>query len=194
MPWIHTIKNGCLGVDINAKSIDVIYIKPDGNPGLDCKRKQMKFSFYLDDRWTTGQRKAHLRDIASYIVKLAESLNCAISLESLDFSVKKSKMRNSGSKKYNRMLSGFAYDGIRCALLSLPEDRVKANSGSWRTILNLLRKQKVSRHDQFQMHTVEEVLKSSLKSKRGSANGGGKSRKRKGGKTTSEPEKNKNSG
>ena len=227
VPILHTKKNGCIGVDLNAKSVDVIYIKRDGNPGVDFNGRQIKFSFPLKDEWTSGQRKARLRDIAAQLVTLAESLNCAISLENLDFSVKKSKLRNSGSKKYNRMLSGLVYDGIRCAvlsraekrgvqvefvypgftscigcfkyqqkyglnsafsaamviarialghkervprnfssLLSLPEEREKASSGTWRKLYNLLKKNKVSRHDQFQMSTVKEVLISSLKPNR----------------------------
>lgn len=248
VPWVHTERNGSIGVDINAKSIDVIYIKPDGNPGTNSSGKFIKFSFELKDEWTTGQRKAKLRDIAARIVTLAECLNCGISLEILDFSVKKSRLRNSGSKKYNRMLSGLVYDGIRSAilcraekqgvqvdfvypmntsligcikyqqkyglnsafsaamvvarislghkeripsffrnLLYLPVDRVKAGSGEWKTIYKLFQKHYISRHSQFQMSTVEEVLKSSLKPKRRTSNKR-KSRTSKGGKTTSEPD------
>jgi hypothetical protein len=32
IPTVTSMRNGCLGIDLNAKTIDVIYIKPDGNP------------------------------------------------------------------------------------------------------------------------------------------------------------------
>ena len=80
-------------------------------------------SFALDDNWSTGQRKAHLRDIAAEIVTLAELFGCAIACENLDFSHKKASMRHSGSQKYNRMLSGLVYDGLRSALVARAEKR-----------------------------------------------------------------------
>lgn len=247
VPTIHTRLNGCIGVDINAKSIDIIYIKPDGNPGKDSAGNTIKFSFELKDTWTGGQRKARLRGYASEIVTLAESLECAISLEALDFCFKKARLRNSGSKKYNRMLTGLAYDGIRAAvlnraekhgvfvhfvnpghtstigclkyqqkyglnsaysaamviarialghkervpknirtLLDLPADRVRAASGEWRKVHFLFCKNKISRHSQFDLITVEEVLKSSLKPKSRKPKKQ-KASRCKGGKTTSEP-------
>ncbi|MEM6753837.1 MAG: IS200/IS605 family accessory protein TnpB-related protein, partial [Cyanobacteria bacterium P01_C01_bin.38] len=121
VPTFHTSKNGCIGVDINAPSLDILYVKPDGNPGKDSQGNIIKFSLLLKDTWTEGQRNARLRDIAAFVVKLAETLRCSIALEGLDFSAKKATMRNSGSKKYNRMLCGLAYDGIRKAILNRAE-------------------------------------------------------------------------
>lgn len=137
VPWQHKIENGCLGIDFNAESLDVIYVKNDGNPfslkgvetevSLPSSRheniqkiqgKFVMFSFPLNPYWTSGQRKAALRDIAADIVYLAQLFNCGIAAEGLDFGVKKSQMRHSGSKKYNRMLSGLVYDGFRVALMS----------------------------------------------------------------------------
>lgn len=168
-----------------------------------------------------------LRDIAAQIVCLAESLKCAIGLENLDFSKKKTSLRNSSSKKYNRMLSGLAYDGLRCAIVSraekfgvqiifinpaltsvisclkyqqiyglnsafsaamvidrkalglkeripqflrkqvsLPVDRLKAGGGDWWKVNKLLRECKISRHAQFRLSIVFEVLKNSLQPKK----------------------------
>ncbi|MEL6166560.1 MAG: IS200/IS605 family accessory protein TnpB-related protein, partial [Cyanobacteria bacterium J06628_3] len=80
--------------------------------------KFVMFSFPLSPYWTSGQRKAALRDIAADIVYLAQLFNCGLAAEGLDFAVKKSQMRHSGSSKHNRMLSGLAYDGFRTALMS----------------------------------------------------------------------------
>ena len=45
-----------------------------------------------------------MRDIVCEVVRLAESLGCAIAIESLDFSKKKAAMSEE-SKLYNEMLS-----------------------------------------------------------------------------------------
>ena len=116
-PMLHTKKNGVLGIDQNANSIDVTYVKPDGNLGTHNGHRVI-FSFPVLDTWTTGQRKAALRDIAAQIVTVAELLGCAVALENLDFTKKKAALRNSGSKRYNKMLSGLVYDGFRTALHS----------------------------------------------------------------------------
>ena len=120
VPTVHTEKNGCLGIDFNAESIDVIYIKRDGNPGLKDGQKILA-SYPINDHWSTGQRKSHLRNISASIVSLAERNECAIGIENLDFSQKKAAMRHRGDKKYNRMLSGLVYDGLRAALVSRAE-------------------------------------------------------------------------
>jgi len=112
IPTVTSIRNGCLGIDLNAKTIDVIYIKPDGNPDRSFKG----FSFPIPTG-STGQVKSQLGDIVKEIVILASSLNCWIACENLDFTRKKASLRHSGSKTYNRMLSGFIYDGFRSALL-----------------------------------------------------------------------------
>lgn len=122
IPWIHIFENGALGIDQNANTIDVVYVKPDGNLGTHNGRRVI-FSFRVLDTWTTGQRKAALRDIAAQIVTVAEQLGCAITLENLDFLKKKAGLRNSGSKRYNRMLSGLVYDGFRTALHSRCDKR-----------------------------------------------------------------------
>lgn len=122
VPTVHTEKNGCLGIDFNAQTIDVIYIKPDGNPGV-LDGQKIIASYSLNENWTTGQRKADLRNISASIVTLAEQNQCAIGIENLDFSQKKAAMRHRGSKKYNRMLSGLVYDGLRAAIVSRAEKR-----------------------------------------------------------------------
>ncbi len=115
VPRISSTKNGCLGIDLNAETIDVIYIKRDGNP-LRENGKQVVLTWKIPTG-TTGQNEAILRDIVCEIVKLAEIYQCPIACENLDFSIKKSQLRHSGSKRYNRMLSGFIYDKFRSFLV-----------------------------------------------------------------------------
>jgi IS605 OrfB family transposase len=112
VPTISTLQNGCIGIDLNAETIDVIYIKRDGNP----ERCRNAISFPIPTG-TTGQKEAKLRDIVCEIVKLSEIYQCPIACENLDFSTKKNQLRHSGSKEYNRILSGFIYDKFRSYLV-----------------------------------------------------------------------------
>jgi IS605 OrfB family transposase len=111
VPWIHTKKNGCIGLDFNKDNISATYVKPDGNMGY-CT----EFPFGWKDK-TTGQRQAMMRDIVVEIVRLAESYGCAIAIESLDFSKKKAKMSEE-SKLYNEMLSNLSTALFRTTLES----------------------------------------------------------------------------
>lgn len=119
VPYLSSVKNGCLGIDLNAETIDVVYVKRDGN--LESKEKvrisspnegrYTLFSFAIPTG-TSGQVAAKLRDIVVEIVRIAESYQCPIACENLDFSKKKAQLRHR-SKRYNRMLSGFIYDKFR---------------------------------------------------------------------------------
>ncbi len=62
-------------------------------------------------------KKCNIIDIVCDIVKLAELYQCPIACENLDFTTKKNQLRHSGSKAYNRMLSGFIYDQFRSYLV-----------------------------------------------------------------------------
>ncbi|MDB9423334.1 hypothetical protein [Microcystis aeruginosa] len=54
------------------------------------------------------------------IVSIAQSYQCPIACENLDFSKKKASIRHC-SKGYNRMLSGFIYDKFRAFLVARAE-------------------------------------------------------------------------
>lgn len=116
VPTQTNIKNGCVGIDLNAESIDIVYVKRDGNKADIIKSYPLP-SFGM----TTGAKVAYLRDICVDIVRIAEELKCPIACENLDFSAKKSQLRHSGSKSYNRMLSGFVYDKFRTFLVARAE-------------------------------------------------------------------------
>ncbi|MGB3510120.1 MAG: IS200/IS605 family accessory protein TnpB-related protein [Microcoleaceae cyanobacterium] len=111
IPVVHTRKNGCIGIDFNADSISVTYVKWDGN---------IEYLEEMPYKWknqTTGQRLASMRNTVSEIVKLAEFFECAIAIESLDFSKKKSQMSSEG-KVYNEMLSNLSTGMFRETILS----------------------------------------------------------------------------
>ncbi len=111
IPVVHTRKNGCIGIDFNAEEISVAYVKWDGN---------IEYLEEIPYQWknkTTGQRQATMRNIVATIVKLADFFECAIAIESLDFSKKKAKM-SSESKVYNEMLSNLSTGMFREAILS----------------------------------------------------------------------------
>ncbi|NJL10817.1 MAG: IS200/IS605 family element transposase accessory protein TnpB [Calothrix sp. SM1_7_51] len=86
-------------------------MKKDGN----IKKQVIKS--YSIPYGSTGQVEAKLRDLVNEIVKLAIKYECSISIENLDFTQKKSILRHFGSKKYNRMLSGFVYSKFRQILV-----------------------------------------------------------------------------
>lgn len=111
IPIVHSIKNGCLGIDFNAETLSLTYVKPDGN---------ITWCQDLPYQWkglSSGQRAAMMRDLVCQIVKIAESLSCAIAIESLDFSKKKAGMSEE-SKLYNEMLSNLAIAVFRDAIQS----------------------------------------------------------------------------
>ena len=109
VPTISSKKNGCLGIDFNANSIDWAQIKPDGNIA-DSGTIPFKFQGL-----STGQRQAQIRDAVSKVIKIASKYCCPIAIESLDFSKKKASMSEE-STIYNSMLSSLSYGMFRDSL------------------------------------------------------------------------------
>ncbi|MDY7009123.1 MAG: transposase, partial [Cyanobacteriota bacterium] len=112
IPVVHTIKNGCIGIDFNADSISVTYVKWDGNI------EYLKEIPYKWKNQTTGQRLASMRNIVCQVVFLAEFFECAIAIESLDFTKKKAIARSEEGKVYNEMLVLLSTGMFREAILS----------------------------------------------------------------------------
>lgn len=119
VPEIPTLtqNNGTLGIDLNAKTIDVVYVLSNGNI-----KKSLVKSFSIPVG-TTGKVNAQLRNIVNDIVGVASQIGCSISIENLDFKDKKAALRHSSSKKYNRMLSGFIYSKFREFLVVCSEKK-----------------------------------------------------------------------
>ena len=118
VPTISSKKNGCLGIDLNANSIDLVYVKPDGN--LHSVEGKFTTGNWAIPTGSQGQVNAKLRDIVVEIVRMAVEYECPIAIEDLDFGKKKATMRHQ-SKSYNRMLSGFIYDKFRAGLMARAE-------------------------------------------------------------------------
>jgi IS605 OrfB family transposase len=118
VPYISSLKNGCLGIDLNAQSIDIVYVKRDGN--LESVGGNFTLCSFPIPTGTSGQVAAKLRDIVAEIVSIAQTYQCPLACENLDFSQKKASMRHC-SKGYNRMLSGFIYDKFRAFLVARAE-------------------------------------------------------------------------
>lgn len=111
VPLVHTRKKGCIGIDFNKNHISIAHVKPDGNISY---VQEMPFEW---KRLTSGQRQDRMRDLVCEVVLLAESLGCAIAIESLDFSKKKASMSEE-SKLYNEMLSNLSTSLFRTSLES----------------------------------------------------------------------------
>lgn len=96
---------GCIGIDINPKSIGYAVVDRDGNLVV---KGRLPFDVSSKRR---GQTLAIIADVCNSLVNLAKSFEMPICFEDLDFSVKKSQLRERG-RKYARMLSNFAYSRL----------------------------------------------------------------------------------
>ncbi len=102
---------GCIGVDLNPGVIGWTKVYKDGN--LEASG-QIPLNLHSK---SSNQSEAILSDIAARLVSIAESYQCPIVIENLDFTAKKSQLRERG-RKYARMLSGFAYSKWQEVLLA----------------------------------------------------------------------------
>lgn len=93
---------GCIGIDINPKSIGYAVVDHDGNL---VAKGRLPFDVSSKRR---GQTIAIIAEVCNSLMNLAESFAMPITLEDLEFSKKKTQLRERG-KKYARMLSNFAY-------------------------------------------------------------------------------------
>ncbi|MEO1375791.1 MAG: IS200/IS605 family accessory protein TnpB-related protein, partial [Cyanobacteria bacterium J06635_10] len=101
-----------IGIDLNPSVIGWAYSDQEGNLKA---RGQIKIN--LRDR-SYHKVRATLGESVAHIVKLANLYQCPITVEKLDFSVKRASMKESGVR-YSRMLSNFAYSQF----LSMLESR-----------------------------------------------------------------------
>lgn len=97
---------GCIGIDMNAGFVSFCEIDRFGNPIVE---KKLVINMY---NRSSNQVTASIGDVVKYIVDQSTSSQKLIVIESLDFSKKKSTLGQE-SKKYSRMLSGFAYSKFK---------------------------------------------------------------------------------
>jgi IS605 OrfB family transposase len=96
---------GCIGIDLNPKSIGYAVVDHDGNLVV---KGRLPFEISSKRR---GQALAIIADVCNCLVKLALDYEMPICFENLDFSAKKAQLRERG-RKYARMLSNFAYSRL----------------------------------------------------------------------------------
>ena len=102
-------ETGCIGVDVNEKNISVTETDRFGN-----KVWSKTYPACVKDRSTCQTEAAH-GDICKVIVDRAVLTGKPIAHEILDFTKKKSSLREQGVP-YSRMLSGFAYSSFLALL------------------------------------------------------------------------------
>ncbi len=102
IPYQCKYSNGMLGIDLNPGVIGWAYCDSRGN-----LKAKGQINLNITDR-TSNQIEATLGDACKQLVAISSSFNCPITIESLNFSRKKARMREQGVK-YSRMLSNFAY-------------------------------------------------------------------------------------
>ena len=107
---------GCLGIDLNPGVVGWAYCDPDGN-----LKATGQISLNLHSK-KKNQQTAIIHNVTKKIVYLALKYKCPIVIEKLDFSIKKTQMKERG-RKYSRMLSNFAYGKFIDFLSQKTEDR-----------------------------------------------------------------------
>ena len=102
IPWISHRNNGAIGIDLNVDNIAWAYCDGEGNLA-----RHGQINIDLKDK-SSGQTTHILSQAIAQIIDLAVELECPVTIEKLDFSSKKNRLRED-HKGYARMLSKFAY-------------------------------------------------------------------------------------
>src|SRR5919202_5130744 len=102
VPTQSRYSNGVLGVDLNPGIIGWAIGDKEGN-----LKDKGQIRFNLNDR-SAQQIEATLGDAVKQLVDIASAHGCPIAVEHLDFSKKKTQMKEQGVR-YSRMLSNFSY-------------------------------------------------------------------------------------
>ncbi len=102
IPIISNRKNGAIGIDLNADNIAWAYCDSEGN-----LKQHGQIKIDLENK-SSGQTTHILSQAIGQIIDIAVDMRCPIVIEKLDFSSKKSRLREH-NKGYARMLSQFAY-------------------------------------------------------------------------------------
>jgi hypothetical protein len=107
---------GCIGIDLNPRSVGWAYVDRDGN--LKAKGK-----IPLIMGLPTGKQDQQIIDASLQLAELAIKYKCPVVYEQLDFAKKKQSLREAKGRKYARMLSGWAYSRFFELLGSILENR-----------------------------------------------------------------------
>jgi len=102
IPWISHRKNGAIGIDLNIDNIAWAYCDSEGN-----LKQQGQINIDLEGK-SSGQATHILSQAIGQVIDVAVEKECPIVIEKLDFSSKKTRLREH-SKRYAKSLSQFAY-------------------------------------------------------------------------------------
>ncbi|WP_293339175.1 hypothetical protein [Microcoleus sp. CAWBG58] len=111
----RSLEYGCIGIDLNPSSIGWAYIDGQGN-----LRSRGKIALQMG--LPRGKQDAQIVGAILQLAQLATAFACPIVGESLDFTGKKSQLREKG-RKYARMLSNWTYSRFYQLLESILSNR-----------------------------------------------------------------------
>jgi IS605 OrfB family transposase len=111
----RSVSYGCIGIDMNPGSVGWAYVDPDGN-------LKAKGQIPLQMGLPKGKQDTQIVDACLQLAVLAISFECPVVCEELDFSDKKERLGEE-SRKYARMLSGWAYSRFYELLQSVLSNR-----------------------------------------------------------------------
>lgn len=106
---------GCIGIDLNPSAIGWAYVDTDGN-------LKYRGQIPLQQGLPHNKQQAQIVDAIMQLVALAQTFECPIVVEKLDFSSKKAQLKERG-KKNARMLSGWSYAAFNEMLDSICQNR-----------------------------------------------------------------------
>ncbi len=132
------IEYGCIGIDMNPGSIGWSYIDTEGN-----LKHHDKISLQMG--LPSGMQKGQIVDACLQLAALAITFQCPIVCEELDFAAKKEKLGEQ-SKKYSRMLSGWAYSEFYKQLSAILSNRgieLKTVNAAYTSIIGLIKYMKM---------------------------------------------------
>jgi IS605 OrfB family transposase len=110
---IKTLKHiGTIGIDLNANHIALVETDRFGNP---IETETIPLNTYGKSK---GQTESLIGEAVKVIVERSEKTLKPIVIEDLDFSQKKSLLRENSSNRHARMLSSFVYSKFRSFLES----------------------------------------------------------------------------
>lgn len=110
--WTTREEIGTIGIDINADHLAAVETDRYGNP---IKSKIIPLNCYGK---TSEQTKALIGNAIAELVQWGVSSQKPLVVEKLDFQKKKNELKESGNRKYARMLSSLAYTNILTTIKS----------------------------------------------------------------------------
>lgn len=106
-PSQTSVKNGVIGIDVNADHLAVAETDRFGNP---IAKRSIALNTYGKSH---HQTKAIIGDACAGLISYAKSTGKTIVVENLDFQKKKTELKEHSSPSHARMLSSLAYDSIK---------------------------------------------------------------------------------